>query len=147
MLKAKGTVSVEPHKGRIVLDVSPDFVKLYKYFIETHYWIRMGSPLHGSHVTIFNQKHHTKVNWQRAMWYDKQEVEFEYDPYVIEGGYRKGFLMYYLKVFSSEIDQMKKKLGINDGEGYRGLHISVANGKFNSVFPSWPKMISIKTEI
>jgi hypothetical protein len=144
MLTAKGTISVEPHKGRIVLDVSPDFVKLYYWFITKHYWIRMGTPMHGSHITIFSQKHHAKVNWGKAMSYHKQEVEFKYDPYLIEGGYRKGFLMYYLRVFSSEIDQMKKKLGIVDGENYRGLHLTVANGKNGSVFPDWPKMIEIK---
>jgi len=144
MLQAMGKISVEPNRGRIVLDVSPDFVKLYKYFIEKHYWIRMGSPLHGSHITIFSQKHHAKVNWGKAVWYDKKIIEFTYDPYIIEGGYRKGFLMYYLKVFSAEIDQMKKKLGIVDGEAYRGLHLTISNGKNNSVFPDWPKMIEIK---
>jgi hypothetical protein len=144
MLTAKGIISVEPHKGRIVLDVSPDFVKLYYWFISKHYWIRMGTPMHGSHVTIFNQKHHAKVNWQKAMWYDKKEVDFDYDPYIIEGGYRKGFLMYYIKVMSEELDRMKKKLGIIDGENYRGLHLTIANGKNGSVFPDWPKMIEVK---
>ena len=43
-----------------------------------------------------------------------------------------------------EIDQMKKKLGIVDGEAYRGLHLTVANGKNGSVFPDWPKLIEIK---
>lgn len=144
MISAKGTISVEPHKGRIVLDVSDDFVRLYYWFINRHYWIRMGTPLHGAHVTIFNEKHHAKTNWKKAMWYDKKEVEFTYDPYIIEGGYRKGFLMYYLKVFSTDIDEMKKKLGIVDGENYRGLHLTVANGKNGSVFADWPKMIEIK---
>lgn len=143
MLQAMGKISVEPHRGRIVLDVSPDFVKLYYWFITTHYWIRMGTPMHGSHVTIFSEKHHSKVDWSKAVWYDKKEIEFEYDPYLIEGGYRKGFLMYYLKVFSAEIDQMKKRLGIVDGEAYRGLHLTVANGKNGSVFPDWPKMIEV----
>jgi hypothetical protein len=144
MLTAMGKITVQPHKDRIVLDVSPDFVKLYYWFIQKHYWIRMGTPLHGSHITIFSPKHHAKVNWKEAMWYDKQEVEFTYDPYLIEGGYRKGFLMYYLKVFSTDIDQMKKKLGIVDGDNYRGLHLTVANSKGGNIFPDWPKMLEIR---
>ena len=144
MLKAKGTISVEPHKGRIVLDVSPDFVKLYYWFISKYYWIRMNTPMHGAHVTVFNDKLHSKVNWKKAVFYDKKEVEFIYDPYIIEGGYRKGFLMYYLKVFSDDLDQIKKKLGINDGENYRGLHLTISNSKNGSVFPDWPKMIEIR---
>lgn len=144
MLTTRGIISVEPRKGRIVLDVSPDFVKLYYWFISTKYWIRMNTPLHGSHVTIFNEKLHSKVDWKKAMSYDKKEIDFQYDPYIIEGGYTKGFIMYYIKVFSEELDQMKKKLGIIDGEKYRGLHITIANSKQNSVFPDWPKMIEIR---
>jgi hypothetical protein len=144
MISAKGTISVEPHKGRIVLDVSDDFVRLYYWFLSKHYWIRMNTPMHGAHVTIYNEKHHTKVNWKKALEYSKKKVEFTYDPHIIEGGYRKGFLMYYLKVFSKDLDQMKKKLGIRDGENFRGLHVTVANSKNGSVFPDWPKMIEVK---
>ena len=144
MISAMGTISVEPHKGRIVLDVSNDFVRLYYWFISKHYWIRMNTPMHGAHITVYNTKFHDKVNWKKAVWYDKKEVEFTYDPYVIEGGYRKGFLMYYIKVFSKDLDKMKEKLGISDGEGYRGLHLTIANSKNGSVFPDWPKMIEIR---
>ena len=104
----------------------------------------MNTPLHGAHVTIYSQKHHKNVNWKKAVWYHKKEIEFEYDPKIIEGGYNKGFLMYYLKVHSQEIDQMKKKLGIVDGERYRGLHLTLANSKSNSVFPDWPKTIELR---
>ena len=144
MLRAKGIVTVEPQKGRIVLDVSDDLIKLYYWFIARRYWLRMNTPLHGAHVTIYSQKHHKNVNWKKAVWYHKKEIEFEYDPKIIEGGYNKGFLMYYLKVHSQEIDQMKKKLGIVDGERYRGLHLTLANSKSNSVFPDWPKTIELR---
>lgn len=144
MISAKGTISVESHKGRIVLDVSDDFVKLYYWFISKHYWIRMNTPMHGAHITLANNKYHSKINWRKALWYDKKEVEFTYDPYIIEGGYRKGFLMYYIKVFSDELEKMKKNIGINDGDGYRGLHLTIANSKNGSVFPDWPKMIELR---
>ena len=144
MITAKGKISVEPHKGRIVLDVSPDFVKLYYWFISKHYWLRMGTPLHGAHITIYSEKHHSKVNWKKALTFHKREVEFQYDPYLIEGGYRKRFLMYYLRVFSTELDDMKRRLGIVDGERYRGLHVTIANSKGDNLYPDWPKMIELR---
>jgi len=144
MLKAIGKISVEPNRGRIVLNVSPDFVKLYYWFISKHYWIKMNQPLHGSHVTIFSEKHHSKVNWNKAMWYHGKTLEFEYSANIKEGGYTKGFLMYYMLVFSSDLDQLKKKLGIVDSSNRNNLHITIANSKGNNVYPDWPQMIEIK---
>ena len=58
--------------------------------------------------------------------------------------YTKGFIMFYLKVYSETIDNMKKDLNIMENDGYRGLHITIANGKHGNVYPWWPKMITIK---
>ena len=143
MLRATGIMSVQPQKGRMVLDVSDDLIKLYYSFISKNYWIRMNTPLHGGHVTLYSQKHHKKINWDNAMFYDKKIVEFEYDENIVEGGYTKGFLMYYLRVYSDQIDQIKKKVGIVDGPYYRGLHLTICNSKGTSIFPDWPKMIEI----
>jgi hypothetical protein len=144
MIKAKGIMSVEPHKGRMVLNVSDDLIKLYYWFISKRYWIRMNTPLHGAHITLYSQKFNKKVNWEKAVYYDKKVVEFEYDPNIVEGGYNKGFLMYYLRVYSYELVRIKKKVGIQDGPYFRGEHLTICNGKFNSVFPTWPSMIEIK---
>lgn len=146
MLKAKGRIVVQPKKGRIVLDLSPDFVKLYYWFITKHYWVRMGTPLHGAHITIYSSKHHNKVNWNAARSYHGFDVEFQYDPYLVEGGYRKGFIMYYLKVVSAEIEIMKFKLGIEDGPNYKGLHATIATSKGGNIFPDWPKTIELTNE-
>lgn len=146
MLSAIGKISVQPTKGRIVVDISRDFVNYYYWHICKRYWIRMGTPLHGAHITIFNSTHkeHSKMNWRKALEYDKKEVVFDYDENIVEGGYKKGFLMYYMKVRSQELDQIKTKLGIIDGPNFRGLHITLANGKNDSVFPDWPKMIELR---
>lgn len=142
MLKALATISVE--KNRIVANVSDDFVRLYYWFIARRYWVRMNQPLHGSHITIYNSKFHIgDYDKEKAKKYHGQEIEFEYDPYIIEGGYTKGFIMYYLKVYSERIDEMKKELDIWDGPKYRGLHITLANSKGSSMYPSWPEMIEI----
>jgi len=146
MINASGVIKVERDKQRIVVDTSPDIIDYYHWFIERHFWIRLQRPLHNAHVTITNKKHHNNVNWQRAMYYDGKRVDFRYDPYVIQGGYTKGFIMFYLKVYSKELDNMKKDLNIVENDGYRGLHITIgSSGKSGSnhvLF--WPELITIK---
>lgn len=144
MLNASGTLSVEPHKGRIVLNVSEDFVRLYYWFISREYWIKFQTPLHGAHITIFSQKHHARVNWRKALAHHGKQVEFEYDPCIVEGGFTKGFIMYYIRIFSSELDEIKDRLKIEDGKNFRGLHVTIGNGKNNNIHPDWPKMIEIR---
>jgi hypothetical protein len=78
------------------------------------------------------------------MYYDGERVDFQYDPYIIQGGYTKGFIMFYLKVYSEILDNMKKDLNIVENDGYRGLHLTLANGKHGNVHPWWPETISIK---
>jgi hypothetical protein len=146
MLKSSGTITVEPHKGRIVLDVSPDFVSYYSWHISRRYWVHVNTPLYDSHITIANPKFHKDVNWDKAVHWDKKVIEFEYDPYIIEGGYTKGFIMYYLKVYSDEIERMKEKLRIIENDRYRGLHITLGNidkgGKKPRLY--WPETITIR---
>lgn len=144
MLKAKGTIKVESKKSRIVVETGSGIIDFYESLILKEYWIQLQKPLHGAHITITNPTHHKNVNWQRAEYYDGGEIEFEYDPYLIQGGYTKGFIMFYLKVYSEELDKMKKELNIVDSDSYRGLHITVANGKFGNVHPWWPELITIK---
>jgi hypothetical protein len=144
MLRASGIIKVEPHKGRMVLDVSQDMIDLYYWFIARKYWIRMNKPLHGAHITIYSSKHHKKINWDKAVHYHGERVEFEYDEHIIEGGYTKGFLMYYLRVYSDDIQRIKKRVGIVDGPYFRGEHLTISNSKNDSVFPDWPKPIELR---
>jgi hypothetical protein len=144
MLKASGVINVQPHKGRMVLDVSQDLVELYYWFIQRKYWIRMNRPMHGAHITLYSQKFNKKINWEKAMYYRGKTIEFDYDENIVEGGYTKGFLMYYLRVYSQELDKIKKKVEVVDGERFKGIHLTIANGKFNSAYPSWPKTIEIR---
>jgi hypothetical protein len=148
MLKSKGILSVEPHKGRIVLDVAPDFVRYYAYFLRKKYWAYINTPLHGSHITVGNTKYHQNINWNKAVHCDGHEIEFKYDPYIIEGGYTKGFIMYYVRVFSEELERLKKKLRIIENESYRGLHLTIGNiNKGKSEYRLyWPEMISIENK-
>ena len=142
MLKSQGIIKVDPSNGRIVVDVSRDFIEYYNYFITREYWIKLHLPLHGSHITIANKKLHAGVKWDSAMKYHNRIVEFEYDEYLIRGGYTKGFIMFYIKVYSVMIDNMKKDLKIVERPDYRGLHITISNGK-SGVSLYWPEMITL----
>lgn len=148
MLRAKGKLSVEPHKGRIVLNVSPDFIQYYTQFLVKRYWIHMNTPLHGSHITIYNSKFHTKTNWRKALCYHNKEIEFEYDENMIEGGFNKGFIMFYMMIYSKELEDFKKNCGIveTNPERYKGLHLTVCSaGKSGAKIVNWwPKPIELR---
>jgi hypothetical protein len=146
MLSATGTLTVEPHKGRIVLDISPDFVEYYAYFITRKYWVHVNTPLHGSHITIANTKFHKNINWDKAIYWDKKVIDFLYDPYIIEGGYMKGFIMYYLRISSKKIDKIKVELDIVENSNWKGLHITLGNLNKAGTNPRlwWPNTITIK---
>lgn len=146
MLQAIGTLSVEPHNGRIVLNVSNDFVQYYSSFLVKRYWILMNTPLHGSHITVYNEKLHKTVNWKKALQYHKKRIEFEYDENMVEGGFHKGFIMFYMKIFSHELETIKQSLNIEDGERYRGLHLTISSaGKSGAKIVNWwPDTITLK---
>jgi hypothetical protein len=146
MLKARGTIKVESKKSRIVVETGSGILDFYEWFIRKKYWIRLQKPLHGAHISIALASKHKKVNWQRAEYYDGEEIEFEYDPYLIRGGYTKGFIMFYLKVYSETIDKLKKELNIVDSDGYRGLHLTIGQSGKGGSKPLlyWPELITIK---
>ncbi len=146
MINASGVIKVERDKQRIVVETSPDIIDYYHWHLSKKYWIILQRPLHNAHITITNPKFHKDVNWQRAVYYDGERVDFQYDPYMIRGGYTKGFIMFYLKVYSETIDNMKKDLNIIEKDSYRGLHITIgSSGKSGTKHVLyWPKMITIK---
>ena len=144
MLKVKGIIKVEESKSRIVVETSQDIIDYYNFFITRQYWIRLQKPLHEAHVTIANVKFHDNIDWKKAQKYHNKEIVFEYDPYLIRGGYTKGFVMFYLKVFSEEIDKIKKDLDIIERDTYKGLHLTVATSKNSVIRPYWPEMIEVK---
>jgi hypothetical protein len=145
MLSAVGRISVEPHKGRIVVNVSNDFSKYYSTFISKTYWLEVDLPLHKPHITIANSLQHKKINWNKAVHHHNKIVEFNYDNNLIQGGYRKGFIMFYLRVYSEELEALKQKLGIVEPDTYKGLHITIGNiGKAGATIRNWwPKMIEV----
>jgi len=145
MLDAEGIIKVE-HGQRMVVDLDEDFTKYYSYFIQQRYWVKPSLPLHGSHITLTNKKFHKDVDWDRGLDYHGQILKFQYDPYLMEGGFLKGFIMFYVKVYSDEIDQIKKDIGVIEPDNFRGSHVTIASiGKSGGgVKLYWPELITIK---
>lgn len=143
VLKAKGKLSVNEKKKRIVLDISLDFVKLYLWFIKKKFWYELGAPAHGAHITLTNPKVHSNVDFKKALKHHGKEFEFEYDENMVRGGYTKGFVMFYMRVFSKELEDLKKDLGIVESNNYKGLHVTIGNGKNTNLRPYWPNLITI----
>jgi len=142
LLESSGKVVVNKSKERIVLDTSPEILDYYHWFIRRRFWIELQKPLHGSHITISFHKYNKDIDWQRASYYDGETLPFKYDVEVVRGGYTKGFIMFYLKVYSEELDAFKRDVGIIDDFGYKGLHLTLGNTK-SGVRLWWPEMITI----
>jgi hypothetical protein len=144
MLSGLGKIHVDQKAQRIVVNLSRDFIPYYLWFIKKEYWIDLQAPMHYGHITLANKKLYTGVDYQQAAdSYHGQIVDFMYDVNAVRGGYTKGFVMFYLKVYSEELDDIKRKLNIVDRYDYRGLHITLGNSKAG-LRTYWPEMIEIK---
>ena len=146
LVKSYGKMMVSESKKRIALDTSPEILDYYHWFLERKFWIKLQKPLHGSHITIYSSAFHSNINWKKASYYDKEALYFDYDVNVVQGGYIKGFIMFYLKVYSKELDDFKRDVGIVENSAYRGAHLTLGQaGKSGShVQTWWPKMITVK---
>jgi hypothetical protein len=140
---SRGIVSVKDK--RITLELDSDFIRYYHYFIERKYWVTLHRPLYGAHITIATDKFYKDVDWKKAEKYRGEVINFNYSVDMIHGGRTKGFHMFYLKVFSDRIDEIKRDIGAIDNATYKGLHVTIAQaGKGNSQIKLWyPQLIKI----
>ncbi len=147
VLKAEGKIKVDVKAKRLTVEMSRDFTDYYIWFLERKYWIRFNSPRYGTHITVINKEYHSGMyDWNDLKSkYHNKTVSFEYDEDMVRGGAKKGFIMFYMKVYSKELDQIKKTAGIKEGDKFKGLHITVATaGKSGSkIVDYWPQGITI----
>jgi hypothetical protein len=143
-IKSHGIVRVSEKEGKIVVDMAPDILDYYGWLITHKYWIKLQKPLHDAHITVVSTKYHKNIDWKSVEKYHNQQVEFEYDPNMVQGGYTKGFIMFYLKVFSDAIDKIKDDAKVIENDNYKGLHLTLANSKGSKPRLYWPEMIQIK---
>lgn len=125
-LKSYGTLHVGNDVVRIA--VSDDFAKYYRTFVDKEVRLFTGLPAHGSHITIYRNKLHGKIPEHKLEFlkkqYYKKIISFEYNIDIIEGGAFKKFKNWYMKVRSSELDDIVSFLDIK-----QDFHITICNTK------------------
>lgn len=110
--------------------VGGDLADYYKflYYKFSHKVNQMWTPRHGIHITIYRPEVHGFVKNNPAR-YHGDVITFNYNPEEIyEGGHRRGFIGFYLPVYSQDTDSIKKYLDIPE-ELCDSLHITLINNK------------------
>jgi hypothetical protein len=101
-----------------------DFIKYYKQFVDKQFRIFSDYPAHGGHITITQIKINKSFGFKSYKHLSGKIINFEYNPDIIVGGQSKGFMNFWMKVRSAEIDKLMKDLGI-----VQNLHVTVSNTK------------------
>lgn len=126
-LKSYGTLQVRDDAIR--LTVSYDFINYYKQFVDKEFRIFSDRPAHSGHITICNVKINKSFGFKSYKHLNGKVLNFEYNPDIIVGGKSKGFMNFWMKVRSDEIDKLLKQLGVT-----QDLHITISNTK-NGIRP------------
>jgi len=80
-----------------------------------------------------------------AQKYAGKVVEFEYNPHIEIGGGSKDFTSFWMKVRSPELKEIKRNLGIIDGDKFMGLHVTLSSSKKQPKGVKFqPKMIEVR---
>ena len=114
------------------VNINNDFCFYYKWLIEKHYYntLKLQTPAHGCHITLYRPTIHGQINFDKVYNFIDKVVEFEYDPTNIRiGGQSKGFMNFYVPVYSDEFSRIEKKLGIRNKTNFLGYHITLVNNK------------------
>jgi hypothetical protein len=121
-IKSFGKLQITDNAIRV--SVSMDFIKYYKQFVDKQFRIFSDYPAHGGHITITQIKINKSFGFKSYKHLSGKIINFEYNPDIIVGGQSKGFMNFWMKVRSAEIDKLMKDLGI-----VQNLHVTVSNTK------------------
>jgi hypothetical protein len=113
---------------RIIADL--DLIRYYHKLIDYHQYKtqKLQLPSHGAHITIINPKIHKNIDIKKALHHHGRNVTFTYFP---EKMY-KSPKNFWIPVSSKVADKLKTELGVDDGKNFWGLHMTVANTKFEN---------------
>lgn len=147
MLKGTGKLLLQKDQA-IKLIMNQDLIAYYSWLISRRFYALNGSdvifndilssPMHGSHITIINRKHHgwnSKWNTLINPWIGKT-FEFLYDPEQIQvgGPQRKGFWNFWMPVKFSDPEQIEKMFNLfgikcQTNDNFMGFHFTVNSSK------------------
>ena len=130
MFISRAIVKYDDETDILRAHIEGDLDKYYKKLFEreNHLVQKMWCGRYGAHITIYRPEiHGVTTNWPQK--YDGDIVEFQYNPnQIYQGGHYRGFIGFYLPVYSFEIESIKKNLGIWDKEG-DSLHLTLFHNK------------------
>lgn len=130
MLKALGKYLVKKNDIRVV--TTPDFCSYYANLFKKAHWntIKVNLPKYGAHIGIINPKIHGEIDCSEFLCLNGKKVWFEYDITGNYGGFSKGFLNFWLDVYSQEFENIAKKLNcLNPNRNFANFHITILNTK------------------
>ena len=126
----KGQGKIEVDNGvRIVTNV--DICKYYSWHINKAFWntIKSQIPKHRGHVTILNPKIHKITDFSSALKYHNKPVDFMYSPediYISK-------VNFWFPAKSNIEQEIKDLFEVVDAPNYWGLHLTIANTKFEKL--------------
>lgn len=134
MFTAKGKVHYDDSDGhRITLEVNQEISDYYRWFIPPYY--RVFKPRWPAHITVVRPE--IDIPPKIRYWgdYEGEEVEFVYDPYVLNGnGY------YWVNCWSKRLETIRSELGLPNMTRYiprppghdKTFHVTV--GRYDEIF-------------
>lgn len=124
MIKCLGHLEI--NNGVRIL-THPDICKYYQWLIRKYHYnlVKMQTPSFFAHVTLYNPKIHGKKDVSLAAAYKNYQIELELYPEQMH----ISRVNYWIPVKCEIGDIIKKRMKIDDGDNYYGLHLTVANKK------------------
>lgn len=112
LLKLEGIYKVSDTEIRV--ETGDDILKYYRWLHNraTYNIIQTQNPRHGAHINVIRQKFH-KVNCEPFKHLNGSRCHFEIDVRGIFGGFKKGFLNFYLPVYCQKNDEIREYYGFS----------------------------------
>ena len=123
MFKAYGIVEVR--KG-VRINLNLDFIRYYRalYNFYTYQTVKNQLPMYGAHISVILPAIHKGVDFLPAIKYNRNKVEFEYDPKSVFISKKN----VWMNVKCEWAEKLKKELGIVENN-FWGYHLTICNFK------------------
>lgn len=129
MLKGQATLKYE--EGRLLAKTNAEILSYYLWLFtkNTHNTVAQNT-VRSAHITVCAREFFPQIKTKDLIKFNGKKVTFQYDPALIySGGWKKGFLGFYLPILSEDIDEVRKELNIDINDWSNRLHLSLFSDK------------------